>query len=369
MQKLCSFRISGSNPPLTRPDLQKGMAAELKNAVVKAPNLSWIETVFPDKKLPFPDVPSLFASVSWTMPSVFTESSMAIWMNGIADSVASLTQNQPTRRWDSNYCDVILSGSPIQRKPDLSLLSAGTTKEPTWQEVRGLCEVTSSANFHSVIRSTVQQKAFIMLSAQHARRFIPVLSFANRSFRVTLCDRAGIVLSTVGDIEQDSYTLFRIIIALMFGDDELVGYDKSMQHGQHSEIVSIMAGGLEYTVKKKLFSSEVMRGRATQCWHVEREGEQYVIKDSWVQVGRASNEIDLLQEMDDVDGVPNLIWGGDVLLSDGTVDSTAMNRVGLQYSEERVHRRLVMQPVAERIQTFNSKRELISVLIDIVNSK
>lgn len=186
---------------------------------------------------------------------------------------------------------------------------------------------------------------------------------------MTLCDRAGIVLSTVGDIEQDSYTLFRIIIALMFGDDELVGYDKSMQHGQHSEIVSIMAGGLEYTVKKKLFLSEVMRGRATQCWHVEREGEQYVIKDSWVQVGRASNEIDLLQEMDDVDGVPNLIWGGDVLLSDGTVDSTAMNRVGLQYSEERVHRRLVMQPVAERIQTFNSKRELISVLIDIVNSK
>jgi hypothetical protein len=73
--------------------------------------------------------------------------------------------------------------------------------------------------------------------------------------------------------------------------------------------------------------------------------------------------------MADVEGVPDLVWGGEVLLSDGTVDSTAMNRIGITYSEERVHRRLVMQPVGERIQTFRSKKELISVLVDLVKSQ
>jgi hypothetical protein len=367
-QKLCSFRISSSNPALTRADLQKAMAPELKNAVVKAPDLPWITTIFPDNKLPFLDMESLLTSVPWIVPSAFTEPGMASWMNDIAESVKSHTQKTPARQWNSSYCTTLLSGSSIKRKPDLALLSTHTTKEPSWPEVRGLCEVTSSVTFHSTISSTVQQKAFIMLSTQHDRRFVPVLSFANRSFRITLCDRAGIVLSATGDVERDSYILFRIIIAFLFGDDEVIGYDASMRHGLYGEITSITAGGLEYTVMKKLFSAEVMRGRATQCWHVERGGEQYVIKDSWVQSGRTSNEIDLLKEMADVEGVPDLVWGGEVLLSDGTVDSTALNRIGITYSEERVHRRLVMQPVGERIQTFRSKKELISVLIDLVKS-
>ena len=106
-----------------------------------------------------------------------------------------------------------------------SLLSTFTTGEPTWPEVRGLCEGISSVTYHSIICSTVQQKAFIILSCQHNRCFVSVVSFANHSFRLTLCECGGIVMSATGNIERDSYILFHIIIALVLGNDEVLGYD------------------------------------------------------------------------------------------------------------------------------------------------
>jgi hypothetical protein len=93
----------------------------------------------------------------------------------------------------------------------------------------------------------------------------------------------------------------------LFGDDEVIGYDASMQHGLYGEITLIIVGDLEYAVMKKLFLAEVMRGHAMQCWHVEQEGEQCVIKDSWVQTEQASNKINLLKEMADVEGALDLV--------------------------------------------------------------
>jgi hypothetical protein len=52
--------------------------------------------------------------------------------------------------------------------------------------------------------------------------------------------------------------------------------------------------------------------------------------------------------MADVEGALDLVWGGEVLLSNGTVDSAASNCIGITYSKERVHWRLLMQPVGEQ---------------------
>jgi len=43
-----------------------------------------------------------------------------------------------------------------------------------------------------------------------------------------------------------------------------------------------------------------------------------------------------------------------------------LERAGTSYHEERVHRRLVMQPVGQPLHTFVSKKELVGAIIDIV---
>jgi hypothetical protein len=152
----------------------------------------------------------------------------------------------------------------------------------------------------------------------------------------------------------------------MFGDDELIGYDTTMRHGSDGEIVAITVGGIEYSVVEKIFSAETLRGRATQCWRVRRGEQEYVLKDSWIHNGRTTSEIDTLATLTDIEDIPKLIAGEDVKLLDGKVDSTNLRRTGITHDEERLHRRLVMGPVAEPLSSFKCKKELIGAIIHII---
>ncbi|KIM77878.1 hypothetical protein PILCRDRAFT_11564, partial [Piloderma croceum F 1598] len=112
------------------------------------------------------------------------------------------------------------------------------------------------------------------------------------------------------------------------------------------------------------------------CWHVEKDGQEYVIKDSWIHEGRTSSEIDVLKYIANIQGVPTLIAGEDVtypgVLTDNCnstiIDSTKLCRVGLDYEEARLHRRILMQPVGESIVFFATKKELIGVFLDVVQT-
>jgi len=75
--------------------------------------------------------------------------------------------------------------------------------------------------------------------------------------------------------------------------------------------------GKEYIVIDKIFSSDTLRGRATQCWHVQRNGVAYVIKESWIHNGSTTSEIDTLGELAGLEDVPQLVVREDVKLRDG----------------------------------------------------
>ncbi len=75
----------------------------------------------------------------------------------------------------------------------------------------------------------------------------------------------------------------------------------------------------------------------------------------------------MLTKIAGVEGVPRLIDWEDIACH-GEIDSTAARRVGLSYAEERVHRRLVMEPIAKPLSEFESKKELIQAFADIVKS-
>jgi hypothetical protein len=109
-----------------------------------------------------------------------------------------------------------------------------------------------------------------------------------------------------------------------------------------------------------------MRGRATQCWRVRRDGMEYVIKDSWCIRSRES-EITTLEVLKDMEGVPHL-YASEDLMSFGQTDSTVARRIGITTREERIHRRLVIGPVAQPLSTFSSKKELIQAFLDVIQS-
>jgi Fungal protein kinase len=370
--RIASIRYSDDITEWDVISLDSLMKCELAEAIIEdhhpLPSL-----VFPDQRLPFKVNQQLLNSLSgiynghsWISPPSFTEAAYGEWLNSIGAALETATGHKCSRIWDSSYCNTPLPGTETKRKPDIILLKKGD--KPAWPVVCAVGEVTAEAGFPSRIRNTIQQKSFLTFATQPARRFTVSLAFSKDCFQFVTCDRAGVVTSTRVNIDDGALNLLRIVAGLMFGSDELIGYDKSMHRGPDGSIKSITVGKeAEYTVIEPIFSSETVRGRATRCWRVRRDGKQYVLKDSWCHRNRKSEAI-ILEKLVDMEGVPHLINSDDVM-AHGQIDSTAVRRVGLSYKEERVHRRLVVKPVATPLYTFESKKELIQAFVDIVKSK
>jgi hypothetical protein len=224
---------------------------------------------------------------------------------------------------------------------------------PEWKDIRTICEVTCQPTFHLKLQNQILNKAYVAMNQQDDRRFIVFLSFFSlTSFCITLCDRAGVIRSPTYNIYRDALYLLRILTGLMFSEEHVLGHDPTIRRGPDDTIVAILIAGVEYQVVKKLFSSSSLRGRATRCWHVKKDEEEYVIKDSWIHEGRKSNEADILRQISDVACVPTTLIAAEDLKHPGdpnVTGSTCLYRVGLNYDEARLHRRILMQPVGERV--------------------
>ena len=403
MIRSSSIRDSDSVVPLSVPLLDQMLSVEMKGAILDH-TASLITLVFSDQNLPFEITKLLLLSLitvydkdHWISLPDGSKKSWAQWLNAIGKifdeyigglltlnilgkALAGSKQRTLCREWSAGNHASPLEGSSVRRKPDIVLLDNCDMNEgqiPEWKHVRALGEVTTQNYLPQRIKSTVRSKAYVAMNEQHDRRFIIAISFfAESSFQLTLCDRAGIIHSPTYDIHKDPLYFLRVLTGLMFGDETVLGYDSSIRRNSDNEIETIIVNGAEYHVLRRLFSSTALRGRATRCWHVEREGKQYVIKDSWVHMGRTTSEIDILQDIHSVQFTPTIVDGWDVAYPSreisGTgprsavVDSTRLHRVGLDYPEARVHRRIVMQPVGETIHSFVSKKELIGAFIDII---
>jgi hypothetical protein len=370
--RIASVRHSDDNLPWTVSSLNSILDLELDGA--KVDNQPLPPIIFPDDALPFPinedlinRLSNVYADHSWTQSLDYTETSYADWFNSIGDALEALTKVGRVRKWSADSCTAPLPGATTKRKPDIMLVdcepgSPDTQKQ--WSSIRAIAEVTAENRFPQRMRITIQQKSFLAFYTQPDRRFVLSLSFSRDRFFFTACDRAGLVNSFVYNIHQDALVLLRVLVGLMFCPERQIGYDDSMYRAPDGNIITITVNGQEYAVVRKIFSSETVRGRATQCWLVRRDRQTYILKDSWCIRSRAS-ESDMLKRLDGVQHVPHLYDSEDLNL--GTeLDSTAARRVGISEPEERVHRRLVMGPVGECLYAFASKKELVQAFIDAV---
>ena len=172
-----------------------------------------IQTVFPDSELPISPSNDLLNQLTlynnelgmWEFSDFDKENyenNLATFLNKICDNIEEINPGKKAlRKWDSNFCNTPLEGSPISRKPDIALLDVASKCRVTWTSVRAIVETTSQKKETRKISNTVTDKSYIILMTQPNRIFVPILSIWGKfNFHLTVTDRQGQLRSQVVDI-------------------------------------------------------------------------------------------------------------------------------------------------------------------------
>ncbi|KAI6009977.1 hypothetical protein BKA83DRAFT_4093586, partial [Pisolithus microcarpus] len=221
------------------------------------------------------------------------------------------------------------------------------------------------------------RKAYAVFASQPGRRFLFALSIAGQKFRAHMFDHSGVIHSRPYDIHRCPRVLLCMLAMLTLSDPEHIGYDPTLIYfpsiprqisSRNTSPGTIQVASTMYNIVDRIFFSFLICGRATSCWHVRLNNEHYVVKDSWTCVNRVSREEDILRKIQDLKGVPQLVAAWTVEIG-GSDDGTHLRRESIFPSDDvRIHRRLVMRPVATPLSNFNSIRELLSVFIDVLDT-
>jgi hypothetical protein len=346
-----------------------------------------IQTIFPDDKLPILPSNNLLNQLAlydkkqgkWKLPDYEKENNednLTAFLNQICDNIEKITETKALRKWNSNFCNTPLEGSPISRKPDIVLLDVASKCRVTWTSIRAIFETTSQKYETRKISNTVTDKSYIILTTQPNRIFVPILSIWGAfNLRLTVTDRQGQLRSQVVDIgrpwrSSDSLTFLRLIIGFCFADSLLVGYDPTMRTTYDDKVEFISCDGKEFKVIDVLFEAQSLVGRGTRVWLVEYQGKRYILKDSWVEVSRHVSEFKCLEDLKGIKGVAQLFCGADVCI-DGVLLTTGFVRNGGSWGDQkrsRVRQRVVLSSIGDHIATFRSRKELIAAFRDIASS-
>jgi len=348
--------------------------------IVDLPNV-----VFPDSCLPFPVNEELLRKLKgiWSPrkkmlvpPAAATESAIQEWFNTIAKRISSSNKTKVKRFWSANFCNTVIPHSELQRKPDVILIK-NALAPLDWRSVHAVTEVTSRTRVHADMMKTINNKTYLMFSTQHSRRFVPFLAVCGSKVFFFVTDREGQTFSEICYEQPGEYhalNLIRIIVALAFGDDEIIGLDPTMSISPDGVVKTISGGNKVYAIKSAIHIVRGIVGRSTRVWSAYDDCDKKlcIIKDGWIQEGRADAEKTHLESLKGIEGVPTLLWGGTVQICDHKNrdkfrdDNTAWIRHGFSdKSVYRIHRRLVLSPVGQNLATFTSLGELVGALRDV----
>ena len=212
----------------------------------------------------------------------------------------------------------------------------------------------------------------MIFQAQHNHHFILAVTICQSKAYFNVFDWAGMVHSVALDMITERTKFLWILAGLAFSNKANIGYDLSIT--RNGDWATISCGRCEFVIIATVFTNSTICGRGTVCYYAQVDGEDYVIKDSWPNVSWTTPESKFLKKAEKagIVGVPRLT-GSEDLVVDGVIDSTITRCDNLggkppKHIDAHVHRRLVLQPYAIPLTHFQLKRELISVLIDIISS-
>ena len=390
LQRISSGRLPDDQRRMKVKDLVPLLKQELATNISQSTTL--VDDVFPTTTLPFPVDNTLLQHLAqfkiWDLeearllkkPDSYTEASMADWLNLLGRTIGLPYSKKRIRVWSAGNCNLPPRGSTTIRKPDLVLLDRDEYEDSSftrahWSTIRAFGEVSGQGSFPQRMFDTINEKSYLLFLTQDNRRFVPALSFdGSGNFSLTVTDRQGQVrmgvISLYASGKECALLLLRVLAVLMYGSLSDIGLDASMICDGAGHVTSIVVNNKEFTVFRRIYALQALVGRGTKVWVVIRDGQYYILKDSWVQLGRVESEVDFLQRMakyPELAGcIPRLIEGEDLRIR-GEVDSTNQYRskVG-QVNRHRIHRRHVTEPIGSPLIKFSSKAEFLSAIIHVV---
>ena len=374
------------NQPLIRDTLDSILSIELEGATIDHNN--FIDEIFTDEALGFKIAPIVHYLTKMqafersevtpepplpnTLPihyrrNVASEAHTTDHLNKIITLIENHIGKTSTRQWSPVSHNRPMHGGVHPRKPDIVLYDKAIPEDTlTWKSVHSVCEVTGNCRSRDPY-ATLRSKALSLFSTQHSRRYVITAWMTQANFGATLFDRSGEIKGRWSYTCHETYV--RLIAGLAYGSEELLGYDLSLERDTLGAVNGLRMNNERYSVLNVIFSSDVLRGRATICWLVMKDGKQRVVKDTWVDDQRQYKECGFLDAcaQHEIENVPTLICTEELVVN-GKPDSTISRRpLALRNGiENRVHCRLLLDPICTSIQCFRSQRELLHVFIDCI---
>ena len=347
----------------------------------------FLDRLFPEKSAPIPITNAVFmalARAGYWDPSARSfkkmennRLAMGEWLNGVGKTMGDVYNRTPDRLWYLGCFDV----PPVH--PGLVLLSrevvATVPRLIDWVRIRSFAEVTSSLETPTEMILTINGRSYYLFLCQFDRRFATALSFnGSGECSFILTDREGQIRYTLSmknnGLEHAQF--LKILSFLMFGRDSDIGLDPHFVRNPESDkLVAVNVEDSRYELVDHIYTFKGLRGRGTNVWIVTRNGERYVLKDSWVPERYVESEIDHLKAMlghPQLESlVPTFVAGGEIKIN-GITDSTTNYRgSGLigRPGNQHTHRRSVVSSVGKPLTSFRSKKEFVKAVIDVVGGK
>lgn len=244
---------------------------------------------------------------SW--PEGAMETDVLSWFTQLTDQLLYFTgEDRPAlgvRRRPLTQPHQPLQSSTADRKLDVGFVddpSAEVNSKCHWSQilVPGELKCNPSADIVSKAWLDIGRYAREVLAAQDSRRFVLGFTLCGSLMRLWEFDRLGGIASAQFDINQEGLQFVSAVLGFLWMNEEQLGFDPTIVKAEGRRYIEIKRSGQ----LERLVIDEVMRrapciaGRATTCWKVHREGDDFqplVVKDSW-QFPEREEEGELLRE-------------------------------------------------------------------------
>jgi Fungal protein kinase len=286
-------------------------------------------------------------------------------------------------------------------KPDISVIDQETqhdvmkTQEEClhWCRIYCIIEVTSKKSSVKDLLCQISQKVACIFNMQPQRKFVCRLAILGESttleYIFALVDRASMTHTLCTPIiSYEAFTLLRIVFAFCFAKPETISWDPSMTvdpETYEATSIAIMASDNEkptsnitmhtFNIIKLIHSSPILYSCETRVWIVkDQQGDFYMLKDSWILEASTVTEIQLIRHIEktikqDLNGYlfqsncPSYIIGQDCVCLTDTICGLLSNKPAAHH-----RRHIITTTIGDPLISFHSKKEFVSVFLDIVNS-
>ncbi|KAH8113473.1 hypothetical protein DFH11DRAFT_1510273 [Phellopilus nigrolimitatus] len=319
------------------------------------------------------------------------EEQIADYMNKMGDKIRglySIPSNEDSHVFSARFRNKQPANPPVScvRKPDICVLNSAISDLPdgkvNWEHLRAVVEHKESLNpvaFQAAYEELLNY-ARLIFASQPNRRFVLGMAILGDYATFFYFDRAGVISSDRFHIHENPEKFLRVIVGFLFASNTDLGYDPTIFLKDGKGFITVK--GKKYEIERIIYVESSLRGRGTVCYLAILDGKKYVIKDSWVDISRQSPEHQILKQLRGVAGVPT-IAAYEVVKIGQEKDTTkrfrkflkktkffnarelAWRRI-LAIAENREHRRIVMTPYGDSLETFSSLIELVSGIRDLV---